>query len=239
MLLLLVTVRSRGSSVSIVSDYGLDDRSIEVRSRQRRRDFYSNLSVQTGSGAHPASCTMGTGGPFPGGKARPGRDADHSPPSSAEVVNEWELYLLSYQAPLWRVAGLLYFFTFFTVHCYGVVLHKAFQAVRPLLMYCAFPIWVLFIPVSPITAVWQHPTETPVAKQEKLGEKMAVNFFDELSLSYSARFLTCRKSYDMGPTPLLSLRKKCVTDFYRPWNPSSLPGFEPANLGSNCKHDNF
>jgi hypothetical protein len=31
---------------------------------------------------------MGTGGPFPGGKARPGHDADHSPPSSAEVVNE-------------------------------------------------------------------------------------------------------------------------------------------------------
>jgi hypothetical protein len=31
---------------------------------------------------------MGTGGPFLGGKARPGRDVDHSPPSSAEVVNE-------------------------------------------------------------------------------------------------------------------------------------------------------
>jgi len=40
------------------------------------------------SGAHPASYPMGTGGPFPGGKARPGRDADHSPPSSAEVVND-------------------------------------------------------------------------------------------------------------------------------------------------------
>jgi hypothetical protein len=53
---------------------------------------------------------MGTGGPFPGGKARPGRDADHSPPSSAEVVNE-ELYLLSPQAPPWRVEGLP-FFTF-------------------------------------------------------------------------------------------------------------------------------
>jgi hypothetical protein len=49
---------------------------------------------------------MGTGGPFLGGKARPGRDADHSPPSSAEVVNE-ELYLLSPQAPLWRIEGLL------------------------------------------------------------------------------------------------------------------------------------
>jgi hypothetical protein len=41
----------------------------------------------TGSGAHPASCKMGTGGPFPGGKAQPVCDADHSPPSSAEVVN--------------------------------------------------------------------------------------------------------------------------------------------------------
>jgi hypothetical protein len=40
------------------------------------------------SGAHPASSPMGTGGPFPGGKAQPGRDADHSPQSSAEVVNE-------------------------------------------------------------------------------------------------------------------------------------------------------
>jgi hypothetical protein len=48
------------------------------RSIQIIKDFSSNLCVQTGSGAHPASCTMGTGGPFPGGKARPRRDADHS-----------------------------------------------------------------------------------------------------------------------------------------------------------------
>jgi hypothetical protein len=32
-------------------------------------DFSSNLCVQTGSGAHPASYTVGTGGSFPGGKA--------------------------------------------------------------------------------------------------------------------------------------------------------------------------
>jgi hypothetical protein len=56
--------------------------------RQRRKDFSSNLCVQTNSGAHPASCSVGTGGPFPGAKARPGRDADHSPPSSAEFENE-------------------------------------------------------------------------------------------------------------------------------------------------------
>jgi hypothetical protein len=36
--------------------------------------------VQTGPGAHPASCTMGTGS-FPGLK-QPGRDADHTPPSA-------------------------------------------------------------------------------------------------------------------------------------------------------------
>jgi hypothetical protein len=71
-----------------VSDYGLDDRAIEVRSPAGAKDFSSSLCVQTSSGAHPASCTMGTGGLFSGGKARPGRDADHTPPSSAEVVNE-------------------------------------------------------------------------------------------------------------------------------------------------------
>jgi hypothetical protein len=72
--------RSRVSSGSIVSDYGLDDRAIGVRSPAGAEDFSSNLCVQTGYGAHPASCTMGTGGHFPWGKARLGRDADHSPP---------------------------------------------------------------------------------------------------------------------------------------------------------------
>jgi hypothetical protein len=81
-------IGSRIISGSIVSDYGLDDWAIGVRSPAGAKDSFSILCVETGSGAHPASCTMGTGGPFPGGKAQPGRDADHSPPSSAEVVNE-------------------------------------------------------------------------------------------------------------------------------------------------------
>jgi hypothetical protein len=74
---------SRGSSGSIVSDYGLDDRAIEVRSPTGAEDFSSSPCVQT------AYYPMGTGGSFPGVKrGRPGRDADHSPPSSAEVKNE-------------------------------------------------------------------------------------------------------------------------------------------------------
>ena len=48
--------------------------------------------VQTGPGAHPASCTMGTGS-FPGSKERPGFDADPSPTSSAVGHERVELYV--------------------------------------------------------------------------------------------------------------------------------------------------
>jgi hypothetical protein len=80
-------MRSRSSSVSIVSDYGLDDRATGVRFPAGAKDFSSNLYVQTGCGAHLASCTIGIG-VLSRGKARLGRDAAHSPPSSAEVKNE-------------------------------------------------------------------------------------------------------------------------------------------------------
>jgi hypothetical protein len=44
--------------------------------------------VQTSSGVHPTSYTMGTWGSFPGVE-RSGREADHSPPTSAEVKIMW------------------------------------------------------------------------------------------------------------------------------------------------------
>jgi hypothetical protein len=71
-----------GSSVGIATDYGLDGPGIESR---WGRDF--SAPVQTGPGAYPASCTKGTGS-FPGGEVRSGRAADHSPPSSAAVMEE-------------------------------------------------------------------------------------------------------------------------------------------------------
>jgi hypothetical protein len=89
---LLATQRSRvAQSVQCLTTDG----TAGVRSPTEAEGFSCSLCVQTGYGAHPAPCTMGTGGSFPGGKARPGRDADHSPPSSAEVKKEQELYLLS------------------------------------------------------------------------------------------------------------------------------------------------
>jgi hypothetical protein len=76
------------NSVNIVSDYRLDDRAIGVQSLAEAKDFSSSLCFQTSSEAHPASYPMGTGGSFPGAKARPCCDADDSSPSSAEVKSE-------------------------------------------------------------------------------------------------------------------------------------------------------
>jgi hypothetical protein len=76
-------------------NYRLYYQEIDVQSPAEVKDFYSSLCVQTGSGAHPASCTVGTGGPFPGAKAQPERDADHS---SHLIV----IIHISNLAPAWR-----------------------------------------------------------------------------------------------------------------------------------------
>jgi hypothetical protein len=53
-------------------------------------NFSPHHRVQTGSRAHPASYPLGIRGFFPGGGVkRPGSEADHSSPSTAEVRNAW------------------------------------------------------------------------------------------------------------------------------------------------------
>jgi hypothetical protein len=78
--------KNRDSSVGIATDYGLDDQMIWVG------NFSLRHRVQSGSGAHPASYAMGMGALSLGLK-RPGREADHSPPSIAEVKECMELHL--------------------------------------------------------------------------------------------------------------------------------------------------
>jgi hypothetical protein len=51
-----------------------------VRSLAESRDISSSLCVQTGSWGPPSHLSNGYRGPLLGGKARPGCDADHSPP---------------------------------------------------------------------------------------------------------------------------------------------------------------
>jgi hypothetical protein len=79
-----IVTQSRDSSVGIALGYGLDDRGSRVRFLAVAGNVSLHYRVQNGSGAHPASYPMGTRGSFPGVK-RPGRESDHSPPSSAEV----------------------------------------------------------------------------------------------------------------------------------------------------------
>jgi hypothetical protein len=93
---------SRGSSVSIVSGYKLEYRTIEVRSPTTEKDFSSSLCVQTGSGAHPASCTMGTGGSFPGKRDRGVMLTTHTHLVPRSRMSRIPLA----QAPPWRVVGL-------------------------------------------------------------------------------------------------------------------------------------
>ena len=59
--------------------------------------------VQTCPGAHPASCTIGTGS-FPEVK-QPGRGADYPPPSKRRGHERVGLYLYSPSGPSWAVIG--------------------------------------------------------------------------------------------------------------------------------------
>jgi hypothetical protein len=68
---------SRNSAVGIATGYGLDDQGVEVRVPMGE-EFSLLHVVQIVSEAHPTSCPMGTGG-----------EADHSPPTSAEVKKTW------------------------------------------------------------------------------------------------------------------------------------------------------
>jgi hypothetical protein len=71
-----------------VSDYGLDDRAIGVRSPAEAKDFPLRSVSRPALGPTHPPVQWVPGVLFPGVNARPGRDADHSPPSNAEVVNE-------------------------------------------------------------------------------------------------------------------------------------------------------
>ena len=59
-------------------------------------------SVHPGPGAYPASCTLGTGSFLE--VKRPGRGADHPPPSKYRGHERLGLYLYSPSGPQWPVA---------------------------------------------------------------------------------------------------------------------------------------
>ena len=87
------------SSVGIATAYGLDGPVIE--SRWGGEVFRTSPDRPWG----PPSLLYNGYRVFPGGKVRPGRDADLSPTSSAEVKSRVELHLYSPQGPSWPLKG--------------------------------------------------------------------------------------------------------------------------------------
>jgi hypothetical protein len=78
---------SRDSALGIGTGYRLEDQEVGVQVPVGSRIF-SSPNIQTGSGVHPTSYPMGTGGSIPGVK-RPGSEADHHPPTSDEIRKTW------------------------------------------------------------------------------------------------------------------------------------------------------
>jgi hypothetical protein len=73
-----------------MSDHGLDDRAIGVRSPAGAKDFFFPLTSVSRPALGPTQPPVQwvPGVLSPGVKVLPGRDDDHSPLSSAEVENE-------------------------------------------------------------------------------------------------------------------------------------------------------
>jgi hypothetical protein len=80
-------MESWDSSVGIATGYRLNDQGVGVEIPVGVRIFNSPQH-HTGSGAHPTSYLMRTGGSLPRVK-RPVLEADHSPPTNAEGQKTW------------------------------------------------------------------------------------------------------------------------------------------------------
>jgi hypothetical protein len=80
--------RSWGSLVGIATGYGQDDRAVGVPSPGRVKNFlFSTLSRPALGSTQPPN--QWVPGALPPGIKLPGREADHSPPASAEVKKIW------------------------------------------------------------------------------------------------------------------------------------------------------
>jgi hypothetical protein len=90
-------VTSRDSVVGIATGYGLDDQGVGVRVPVGSRIFSTSSRPALGPSHPPVQWVRGALSPV---VKQPGREADHSPPTSAEVKKMW-IYT---STPSWRGA---------------------------------------------------------------------------------------------------------------------------------------
>jgi hypothetical protein len=76
------------SAVGTATGYGLDDQGVSEFESCWGQEFSLLHFVQTGCGVHTTSYPMVIGA-LPPAVKRPGRETDHSPPTSAEVKKTW------------------------------------------------------------------------------------------------------------------------------------------------------
>jgi hypothetical protein len=96
-------MKRRDSSVGIALGYGLDDQGSRVRLPGGLGIFLFTTASRTALGPIQPPIQRIPGAVSLGVK-RPGSEADHSPPSSAEVKECVGLYLHSPNTPSWRGA---------------------------------------------------------------------------------------------------------------------------------------
>jgi hypothetical protein len=82
-----MNVKSRDSSIGIALGYGLDDLGSRVRLPAGAGNFFTTASTTALEPTQPPIQWVPEALSL--GVKRPGREADHSPPSSAEVKNVW------------------------------------------------------------------------------------------------------------------------------------------------------
>jgi hypothetical protein len=96
-------LKSRDSSVGVALGYGLGDRGSRVRFPAEAGNFFFTTVSRTALGPTqpPIQCVLWA---LSLGVKRPGREGDHSPPSSAEVKECVEIYLHSTNTSSWHGA---------------------------------------------------------------------------------------------------------------------------------------
>jgi hypothetical protein len=110
-------MRGRDSSVGIATRYGLDGPGVESR--------------WGGDFPHPSRTALEPTQPpvklVPGlsrGVKRPGRGADHTPPSKCQGHERVELHLYSPSGPSWPVIGRTFTFLLYTIGGSLSMMHK-------------------------------------------------------------------------------------------------------------------